>query len=271
MTNIKEHQITSVIEYLQVIKDFDEVHISQWMFRGVKSSFYSLIPTLFRLNLPPFIDWTSYERYLLDSFMSEGAPHFKTPITEKIDLMVIAQHYGLPTRLLDWTIKPLVALFFATENHQIKTEDSAVWCFGFPSTNNCWGEATRMDIRRDLAKICSDYQGESPIIFPKHLSPRIISQGGCFTLHDFPESTNEFIPFEQSQELYGCLEKIVIPASDKLKIQNELFDLGVTYSYIFPDLDGISKKLIFESSVMKSRNHNLDQISRMLERNNDEQ
>lgn len=271
MTNIKEYRITSVIEYLEVIKNFDEVHISQWIYRGVKKSSYNLTPTLFRMELPPFSDWMSFETYLLDSFKIEGAPYFKNSNSEKLDLMVIAQHHGLPTRLLDWTIKPLVALFFATEDYKEESDESAVWCLGFPSTNNCWGEATRMDIRKDLVTICSEYQGDSPFIFPKHISPRIVSQGGCFTVHDFPENETPFTPLEERNDNFGYLEKIVIPQADILKIQNELFDLGITHSYVFPDLDGISKKLIFETSTTKIRNHNSEQTSRFFELNKDEQ
>ena len=262
---IKEYRISSVIEYLQVIRDFDEVHISQWLYRGVKKSSYTLTPTLFRKELPPFSDWESYESYLLDSFKLEGAPHFKNPNSEEIDLMTLAQHHGLPTRMLDWTIKPLVALFFATENYSDVSEESAVWCLGFPSTNNCWGEASRMDIRKDLMTICSEYQGDSPFIFPKHISPRIVNQGGCFTIHDFPENVGSFIPLEKRNDNFGYLEKIVIPNADNLKIQNELFDLGITHSYVFPDLDGISKKLIFESSTTKIRNKNSEQTDRFLQ------
>jgi hypothetical protein len=268
--SIKTYRISSVIEYLQVIKDFDEVHISQWMYRGVKNSQYPLIPTLFRLNIPPFTDWRTYEKYLLDSFKNEGAPHFNQVVNDDMDLMVIAQHHGLPTRLLDWTIKPLVALFFATEGKSSEPNDAAVWCFGFPSTNNCWGEATRMDIKKDLFRICSEYKGESPIIFPKHISPRIVSQGGCFTVHDFPKNESGFIPLEKDEDFFGCLEKIVISSADKLNIQNELFDLGISYSYVFPDLDGIAKKLIFESDTTKVRNSNFEQIKRLFEMKSDE-
>jgi hypothetical protein len=270
-TKINEFSVSSVVQYLEVIQNFDEVHISQWFYRGIKDKNFHLTPSLFRCKLPDLTDWKDYESYLLSTFKKEGAPYFSVKPETEIDLISIAQHHGLPTRLLDWTVKPLIALFFATEDGSNSKKDGCVWCFGFPSSNNCWLEATRSDIRKDLLKISEKYSENSPIIFPKHISPRIVNQGGCFTIHNLPDGRNEFTPLDEDDEFFGFFDKIIIPETAKEKIQNELFDIGIHYSALFPDLDGLTKKIVYESSTIKLRNHNPSQISRISKfRNNND-
>lgn len=237
-------EIKSVAGYLKHVLSFEQQHISQWFFRGVRDANYDLIPSLFRLDITNTLtNWKDLEKYMLRIFKRESRPFLKIIPRNKLELITLAQHYGLPTRLLDWSINPLIALFFALE-HFDKNIDSAVWCYGVFSTHNCHPESTRIDRRVNLEK--------SGIVFPSHISPRITNQSGCFTFHNLPEGREKFIPFDkQNDNSYGSFVKIIIKKEYQKDIMQQLFDLGYHHGLIYPGLDGLSKRIKFEALTHK--------------------
>ena len=242
----------SVTDYLRHVQEFEQQHVAQWFFRGVRRETYELVPSLFRIDIKNTLtNWDDLEAYMHQQFQRESRPfHNKTP-QDDLEWLALAQHYGLPTRLLDWTTNPLIALFFANENYD-REVDSAVWCYGFPSTHNCHSVSTRIDRRLTLERV-------DRIIFPNHISPRITNQSGCFTVHELPEGQTPFVPFNQ-QEDFGLFEKIVIKKQYQKDIMNELYDLGIHSGLIYPGLDGLSKRIRFEVSTTHKRCTNLKQL-----------
>jgi len=246
-------EIKSVIDYLGHVRSFEQQQIAQWFFRGVKDATYELIPSLFRININnSFANWKELEDYILRIFKRESRPLLNTIPLDEIELITLAQHHGLPTRLLDWSTNPLIALFFAVERFD-KNIDSAVWCYGFPSTNNCHPESTRIDRRLTLEK-------EKIIIFPNHISPRITNQSGCFTEHKLPEGRDKFIPFNNGQNDLGLFENLTIKKDFQKEIMNQLYDLGYHHGLIYPGLDGLSKKIKYEASTTHVRSTNDEQL-----------
>lgn len=250
-------KIKSVSEYLENVNSFEQQHIAQWVFRGQGNDEYDLIPSLFRIDLEnTFIDWKDLEEYMLKVFEREARPFSEFQPNDALELLSIAQHHGLPTRLLDWSTNPLVALFFAVEDYKSEVKNSAVWCYGFPSTHNCHPTSTRIDKRLTLEK-------GNQIIFPTHVSPRITTQSGCFTLHDLPEGREKFVPFNQQADIFGMLDLFVINKKYRKKILDELYELGYHHGLIYPGLDGISKRIKYEASTTHERCTNERQLKKL--------
>ena len=107
---MKTVDIKSFAHYVQVIENIEEM-LDDVLFRG-QNERGNLLPGIARKN--PEEDTTSKERKMLDQLRMLG-PRFLKPGMGNLELMVLGQHYGLKTRLLDWSSNPLAALYFACE------------------------------------------------------------------------------------------------------------------------------------------------------------
>ncbi|WP_340642453.1 FRG domain-containing protein [Photobacterium damselae] len=90
---------------------------SNMLFRGMANSNYQLVPSIARgINEGVGGDIESLERDMLSEFKRLTLPTLTSQPTSDFEWLILAQHYGFPTRLLDWTANPMVALFFAVES-----------------------------------------------------------------------------------------------------------------------------------------------------------
>ena len=249
---MNEIKINSVSSFIELTTSFDKLHVSQWFYRGVDRKDRKLVPGLFRSDISQgFASWSNLESYILKIFQLEAKPYHNLQSQEYVELLCLAQHHGLPTRLLDWTTNPLVALFFATEKFNLN-EDCAVWCYGVHSTTNCLPESSMVERRIST---------RDHILFPQHISQRITNQSGCFTVHEHPKGREDFVAFEDSNDSFGVFEKIIIPSKFRKEIFVQLYEIGYHYGLIYPGLDGISKRLAFELKEQVNRLSNTEQIS----------
>jgi hypothetical protein len=135
------------------------------------------------------------------------------------DLLAVAQHFGLATRAADWTSNPLVALFFAVSSHEESDGELIIWSFESSSYNN---------------KSLPPAEVKSVVLFrPAPTFARLRFQQGLLSYHPVPEST---IPDEQ-------LFRILIPAADKIPLQNQLHRFGVDHETIFVSPDHLAEKI----------------------------
>jgi hypothetical protein len=174
--------------------------------------------------------------------------------TNDWDIYFLMQHYGAPTRLLDWTESPAIALYFAVRDNP-GYYDSAVWMLDPYKLNR---QAVRKsevispsavganpkDIKKVQPWLPARWSKKGipslPLaIFPTHIARRISSQKSCFTIHGADENGFE----EFSRGPLPNLRKIVIPGHAVSEMRLDLQQYGIDDTTIFPDLEGLGRAL----------------------------
>ena len=183
--------------------------------RGVSDIAHELKPSLFRHKI--VANFEAHERNMMWLFKTSAKAILRNTPENELEWLVVAQHHGLPTRLLDWSLSPLVACFFAV--HSLSETDGAIYIFDRKKFER--EENVNLE---ELDRIVA--------FFPSHVSPRIAAQSGMFTIHP----TNEILLEDDHDRLF----KLVIPAEQKRKFMDRLAKYGIHHGTIFPDLDGLS-------------------------------
>lgn len=240
---LEEYKITSIKDFIDLEPEEESVlGATRTVYRGIGSEKrHKLEPSFFRLKRRPLssMSWLRYEQEILNSFMKQASPFLQSPPSDILECMALAQHHGVPTRLLDWTESFLTALFFAVNEEKFVNVNGVVWALeGFVYNDN------PVDTVVELNNIVS--RRKNNIYYPKHITPRISAQQGCFTIHSTIEDNKKSPPLEdmvKSGEKSAFLTKYIIPHKFKKSIRQELDLLGVNDFTIFPDLDGLARKL----------------------------
>jgi hypothetical protein len=156
----------------------------------------------------------------------------------------LAQHYGLPTRLLDWSSNPLVALYFACEaNHE---EDGAVFA---ATPSKFWKYHINVYNDESVAhKHVPDPRKVKGfrLVYPMMSSERLVAQSGTFTIQSpwqtlEEQSTRQFGP--QSLEIVEII-KWKVPKESKKFLASQLHRAGISHQSLFPDLGGVAVGLL---------------------------
>ena len=219
-----EIEIKSFAEFHELLENEFEYGC---MFRGVSNVAHDLLPGVGRrLKLyesmgEDELKLATDEKSAFEQFCEEGIVLFPAYATSEIDRLVIAQHHGLPTRLLDWTFNPLVALFFATISGG--ATDGAVYALTRTRDGISW-------VTEPAKFEPFSVKGVHGLL-PNHVSPRITKQRGLFTIHGEPTH-----PFDSE-----WLTKVRIAAPLKNTISKTLKWYGIAENSLFPDLDGLAK------------------------------
>jgi FRG domain len=211
---MKEKAIQSVEELLGVAQKYLNKPV---IYRGVKSSRYELVPKIGRRRKNSKALSTANEKYILNLFKQRAIAHLQREPKNDWEWLAIAQHHGLPTRLLDWTRNLMVAAYFAVAEKS--DEDCAIYAYQSKSY-------LRIEKHPDPFKV-----DRVARIVPNHITLRITVQSGLFTIHPSPNT-----PFNDA-----AIDKYVILASQRKAIKKTLDKIGINTASMFPDLDGIAR------------------------------
>lgn len=202
------------------------------IYRGQKED-RSLLPSIGRDTSLSYSTVIEMEKKILNEYRRLSYPYLDSNLKyDEWDFLALAQHHGLPTRLLDWTGNPLAALWFACIKEKDKSDDSdrVVWLL---SVNE--GDIKKPDSTGPFE------QDRTKVFRPNHITKRIISQNGWFTVHNF--ENDKIIPLEEMYIYYPRMIKIYIPEIQRDDILKRLDIMGINSYSLFPDLDGLSHYL----------------------------
>jgi hypothetical protein len=271
MPQAREEKPNSLPEYLSLVESLHQSADQSLWYRGCGRSCFVLTPSLYRhTNAKTPEQLAELERQLMTRFRQRSLPYLTRPLTDDWDALFFMQHYGVPTRLLDWTENPLIALHFAlmgashvvSATGNITFNDSAtVWILDPIKWNRHalshqsfdGGVLTPGDDALNAYKPTPTFSGMNnhPVaLYGAHNSPRIVAQQGVFTI--FGQNT---VPMETVYEKENfppdCLIRVTLKISVIKKIRTSLLNHGVTESVVYPDLEGLAREIkrIFKFDV----------------------
>jgi hypothetical protein len=235
------------------------------MWRGHANIEWSLRPEVFRTSPRG----TAFpEISLIRTFMGQAESRYQRcpPSNDLLGWLILARHYGLPTRILDWSMSPLVALFFAVETEP--EADAVLWALnpGFLNwqmvgqsrwmlPDDPWVQeivAQAYEPQPDRAeKALEKLAGRAVAVGTREIDPRVMVQQGAFTIHadgrDLADlkrpAEGDLTGLEPRHFLFG----IRIDGKAKPLLLGELDSLGIVRSNLFPDLAALALDLKHKS------------------------
>jgi FRG domain len=226
---------------------------TNFAFRGVSDYKYRLPTSLSRLENP------SVERHLIRNFRKYADPEFER-MKDEWHWLSLGQHHGLPTRLLDWTYSPHVALHFATSETERYNAHGAIWCLNYLEARRRLPKALQnilfeegsfvftTELLYRFAKSVKEFDEKAKettdedfvlLLEPPSFDSRIVNQFGLFSMMSSPA-----IHLHSWLDKHPDLDRrLVISAHLKLEIRDKLDQSNITERVLYGGLDGLSSWL----------------------------
>jgi len=230
-------QFTEAIShFVEEWSDAEQGEVTLWC-RGQRDAAWGLVPGEYRLHEP-----NSEE--IFSEFELKARPLLREVPQSEWEWYFLMQHYGLPTRLLDWTAGALLALYFALRDEPGEN-DAAVWVIDpWELNKQTTGKAELIVSSEAIAQkyLPSKFFGgkklpKAPIaIVPPYNSSRITVQRGTFTIHGSNRHGVE--------QIFGSrMAKIEIPKGSAFQMKRALRASGIGEFTVFPELDGLCREI----------------------------
>ena len=218
--------IRSVRNLLEIV---EQDAPGEWIFRGQSSCRWGLQASVHRLrsaNLTPS-EMRGYEQRIVAEFRRRARTLLPNPPSTIWEWLILAQHFGLPTRLLDWTENPLVALYFPVRDNDGVSDDGQLFAYRHGTAEI------------DLESTIDPFNIQRiEVVRPPYLDQRVIAQRSVFTVEPHPLEGDE----TESEDLRYW--NVSVLNADE--IRRELASLGISESTLFPGLDTLAKDIKFD-------------------------
>jgi hypothetical protein len=225
---------------------------SDYVYRGLGNADWALKTSLARLGG----NFRELEAHLLRNFKKYATQQSFSSRSEWTWL-AMAQHYGLPTRMLDWTYSPYVALHFATVNLEDYHRNGLIFCANYVQIHELLPARLKHILRRErsnaftaemLDAVASSLTALERLsrhdftlfLEPPSLDQRIVNQFALFSFMSNPQTQFDTWLRKQANDLAF---RIVIPAGMKWEIRDKLDQANISERVLFPGLDGLCQWL----------------------------
>jgi hypothetical protein len=228
---------------------------SPFAFRGLSCVDHDLSNSLLRLSRDQ-ADIYKLELSMLRNFRKYAHEQTASGVDTIWHWLAVAQHHGLPTRLVDWTYSPFVALHFATEHPSNFHQDGIVWCVNFVEANRVLPKRLRAMLEEEHSDTFTvemlgheftslrafDALARDPFVVflePPSLDARILNQFALFSLMPTPAARlDEWLVAHPE-----ICRRVIVPADLKWEIRDKLDQANISERTLFPGLDGLSRWL----------------------------
>lgn len=268
MAKVPEKTIESFREYVALVERMQSKSTNSLWFRGCGNGNKGLVPSLYRHKTrKKKTDIEELERKLMTRFRQRSIPLVDRLLSEDWDTLFFMQHYGIPTRLLDWTENPFIAFYFAVMSGRFSvsrprgqdspdlkfSKEANIWIldpvawtnYALAQQSYLGGVLTPGDSQlnryRPLTKF-DEMHIHAVALYGAHNSPRIVAQRGVFTI--FGQNT---VPMERvyDNDVFPrrSLTRVILPKDALPSMRKSILSHGITESVVFPDLEGLAKEM----------------------------
>lgn len=250
MPNPQSVTIETLQDFTGFIDGLPDEHI-HW-YRGCGKVAHKLVPTLYRHPQKRSIgDFLQLESDLLSWFKDRSVLYQMRQLAGDWEYLFFMQHFRVPTRLLDWTENPFIALYFAlTTDRHPPANRAAVWVLKPQLWNQSALEtlsygpripySSDVELQSHQPRCPEEHLRPSPVaMFGMYSSLRMAAQRGTFVIFG-----KETMPMEdmytQDNFLVDSLVRLEIPAESRDSLLNCLLKIGITESVVLPDIEGLA-------------------------------
>lgn len=263
MPVLKTKPISSLEAFISLIESLRRNRTGPLWYRGCGKVSHVLKPSLYRHKTSQTLEeFMRLEKLLIERFRQRSIPFHARSATDTWEWLFLMQHYGVPTRLLDWSESPLMSLFFAvtsahytlgTKGKPVFSADAAIWVLDPAQWNKkavdlrsfTGAVLTADDPNANAYKPVGDISTMKPYpiaVYGAHNSQRIVAQRGVFVCFGKDSRPMETI-YNREHFPADCLLKITIARGRLPFMYEALRRHGLTDSVVFPDLDGLAREI----------------------------
>ena len=256
--------INSLNDYINFIVNFysEGKYTKHLFFRGLCDKTFELLPSVFRPNKSngkTFDEKTIYLDFMQYAPENNLVYDF---IRDSDKVLAEMQHYGIPTRLLDWTVNPLIALYFACLDD---TKDGKVYIFNPWGYNNLISDYSIPNnhdqniyarsllvyhwdddditlfnyVKEKFHSSSNQFSLDYPFAYvAQFTNKRKLSQRGCFLIYG-----KDTKPFEKMEKSKSFLTELIINKDSKKIILNQLNMIYINDYTVYPDYNGMEKMI----------------------------